>query len=122
MKTQADLTTKDFVFSVTTDEIRAWEIYELKKSGWLTIRQDGKYSRQYEGKPESIRLSAYDSNCPRYIYTDFEAAQNAQLELRRTAVEQAKQEMLAAQEKYFSLVDKYKGTVCEKETEVNTNL
>jgi hypothetical protein len=119
MKTQADLTTKDFVFSVDVDEIHAWKIYELKNNGWLTILQENRYTRQYEGNPESTRLSAYDSNCPRYIYTDFEAAQNAQLELRRTAVEKAKQEMLEAQAKYFSLVDKYKGTVCEKESTNN---
>lgn len=115
MKTQADLTVKDYVYSVDVDEIHAWQIYELKKNGWLTILQENKYTRQYEGNPESTRLSAYDSNCSRYIYTDFEVAQIAQLELRRTAVEKAKQEMLEAQEKYFSLVDKYKGTVCEKE-------
>jgi hypothetical protein len=34
-------------------------------------------------------------------------------------VEKAKQEMLEAQAKYFSLVDKYKGTVCEKESTNN---
>ena len=119
MKTQADLTAKDFVFSVDVDEIHAWQIYELKRNGWLTILQENKYTRQYEGKPESTCLSAYDSNCPRYIYTDFEAAQNAQLELRRKVMEEAKQEMLEAQAKYFSLVDKYKGTVCEKESTNN---
>ena len=119
MKTQADLTTKDYVYSVDADEIHAWQIYELRKSGRLAILQENRYTCQYEGKPESTCLSAYDSNCPRYLYTDFEAAQNAQLELRRTAVEKAKQEMLEAQAKYFSLVDKYKGTVCEKESTNN---
>jgi hypothetical protein len=119
MKTQADLTTKDYVYSVDVDEIHAWKIYDLKGRGWITILRDGRYTYQYEGTPESTRLSAYDSNCPCYIYTDFEVAQNAQLELRRTAVEKAKQEMLEAQEKYFRLVDKYKGTVCEKESTNN---
>ena len=115
MKTQADLTTKDYVYSVDVDQIHAWKIHLLKGNGWVTILRDGKYTYQYEGTSESTCLSAYDSNCPRYIFTDFESAQNAQLELRRTAVEKAKQEMLEAQTKYFSLVDKYKGTVCEKE-------
>lgn len=119
MKTQADLTTKDYVYSADVDEIHALKIYELKGNGWVTILRDGRYTHQYEGKPESTCLSAYDSNCPRYIYTDFEVAQNAQLELRRKVVEEAKQEMLEAQEKYFSLVDKYKGTVCEKESTNN---
>ena len=115
MKRQSDLTTKDYVYSVDVDEIHAWKIHELKGNGWITILRDGRYTYQYEGKPESTRLSAYDSNCSCYIYTDFEVAQNAQLELRRKAVEKAKQEMLEAQEKYFSLVDKYKGTCSEKE-------
>lgn len=115
MKTQADLTTKDYVYSVDVDEIHAWKIHELKGNGWLTILQENKYTRQYEGNPESTGLSACDSVCPSYIYTDFEAAQIAQLELRYNAVEKAKQEMLDAQEKYFRLVDKYKGTVYEKE-------
>lgn len=119
MKTQADLTTKDYVYSVDVDQIHAWQNHELRKSGWLTILQENRYTHKYEGKPESTCLSAYDSNCPRYVYTDFEAAQNAQLELRRTVVEKAKQEMLQAQEKYFSLVDKCKGTVCEKESTNN---
>ena len=119
MKTQADLRAKDYVYSVDVDEIHAWKIHELKGNGWITILRDGRYTYQYEGKPESTCLSAYDSNCPRNIYTDFEAAQIAQLELRYNAVEKAKQEMLEAQEKYFRLVDKYKGTICEKESTNN---
>ena len=119
MKRQSDLTVKDYVYSVDVDEIHTYQIYELKGNGWITILRDGRYTCQYEGKPESTCLTAYDTNCSRYIYTDFEAAQNAQIELRRKAVEGAKQEMLQAQEKYFRLVDKYKGTVCEKESTNN---
>ncbi len=96
--------------------IRQYRITEIKQGIKIQIVNFSGYKQWYEGTNDSCTLEKIGGgDFPRFLYSNIEAAQSAQLEERIKEIDAAKHNMLAAQDKYFKLVEAYKGTVYDKE-------
>lgn len=120
MKRNDELTLNDVLYGVSSERIVAYKIECLKMlySDTLEARivLHGGSCAYYEGLPENCRLTAKSSgDFPHYLFSDLEVAQSQQKEERYKSLEKAKENMLKAQEEYFALVEKYKGTVCDND-------
>ena len=115
-KTNSELTLNDVLYGVDSEFIRAYKIATIREGLKVEAKDYRGYKYAYEGAPnECVLARECASDMPKYLYSNLETAQSKQLELRRKVLETEKKNMLAAQEKYFSLVEKYKGTVYDKE-------
>lgn len=122
MKRNDELALNDVLYGVSAENIVAYKVCGLKliNADLNTLEakivlHGGSY-HCYEGQPQACQLTAVSGgNVPRLLYSDLEYAQTLQREQRYKAIEKAKENMIKAQEEYFSLVDKYKGTVSDNE-------
>lgn len=115
-KTNSSLTLNDVLFSGDARGIRQFRIQKIEQGIKVKVVNYSGYTQWYEGMHDSCTLERNSAgDFPKYLYANIEAAQSAQLDERRRAIDVAKHNMLAAQEDYFKLVEAFKGTVFDKE-------
>lgn len=116
MKTNAELTLNDVLYSADAGGIRQYKIKKIELGIKVQVVNYSCSIQWYEGANNSDRLERTSAgDFPKFLYSNIESAQAAQLEARRYAIETSRKNMLAAQENYFKLVEAYKGTVADKE-------